>query len=278
MIPVKSNEPMILSDDDSFKAMLINMFSAGGMGKSRLMATAMRGWPEQFGSKIACLCADPASERLDSILPIDRQNIIRVGINWEKDIYQQIKDFIRYDWKAKGVLSGSVDTFTTVGGHLLAQITNSGRFSDKHIQLAEGVNQPMPGDYGACNTLIMNLIRFQQQSGMNWINLYHELEVRPELGQAGDVYGGPAVVGKALTKTVGNLDMTCIRLGMKRAGQAKLGEKPSYKRVAFTEAQGIWLSKLRSPHPTNPIPEIDMDPDPVNVWHVLKKTLTKETV
>lgn len=265
---------LFLDDTGGFSPMLLNLYSAGGLGKSRLGASAPRGWPEQFGTKIACLCADPASERLDSILQADKGNVIKVGIDWSKEIFVQVRDFIRYDWKSMGCITGMVDTFTTIGGHMLSQVTNSGRFSDKHIQVSEGVNQPMPGDYGACNTLIMNLIRFQQQSKINWLNLYHELEVRPEAGEPGDVYGGPQVVGKALTKTMVNQDITSLRLMQKRIQGKSLGERPTYQRMVVSETQGIWQAKLRSGHLTNPIPEIPMDPDPVNVWHKLKEVLS----
>lgn len=253
--------------------LLVNMYGAGGTGKTRLAAAACRSWPEQFGERAIYLALDPASERLDSVLPEDRGNLEMVGVDIKRDVYTQMKEILTYPWEKEGFKTIITDTMTTVIGILLTQVTNSGKFSDKHIDLGDGMKQPMPGDYLAVNTLTMGLLRFMQGSGLNCLSLYHEAEVRPEPGQAGEPYGGPATVGKALIRTIGNLDMTVLRIGMRRPRGAGLG-KFEMERVVYTDTNGIWQSKLRSQHLKNPIPEVVMEPDPTNVWKKLKEVLS----
>lgn len=253
--------------------LLINGYGGGGVGKTRLFASCFRGWPEQFGDRGIYVGLDPASERLDSVLPVDRPNLELVGVDMSKDVYAQLKEIYTYNWAAEGFKTIITDTLTTAIGTMLTQFTNSGKFSDKNIDLGNGMKLPQPGDYNAANTLTMGLLRFMQTSNMNCLTLYHEQEVRPEPGTPGEPYGGPATVGKALVRTIGNLDMTVLRLGVRRPKGTPLGTKPEMERVVYTDANGIWASKLRTPHLKNPCPEIVMEPDPVNVWYKLKEVL-----
>lgn len=248
---------------------LICMNGAGEAGKSRLAAAACRAWPERFGPRAVLVCVDPEAEALGPVLLEDRPNMERVVINHNVDVFDQLKDIYKYNWKAEGITTIVTDTMTVATQSMLAQVTNSGKFSERHVDLGGGIKAPMMGDYGAVQTLTMSLLRMQQQSGMNHICLFHDQEVRPDAGQPGEPIGGPATVGKAGVRGIVNWYNTVLHIVRRPRKRTDMTKPQEMERVVYTTGHGIWQAKLRTPNLVNPISEILMEPDPANVWKVL---------
>lgn len=194
-------------------------------------------------------------------------------INEGKDIFAQVLEIYSYDWAREGFKTIITDTMTILTKGILSQVTNSGRFSDKHIDLGQGIKQPMQGDFLATQTLLLSLLRRQQQSRLNHLTLFHEIEIRPEAGQPGEPIGGPDTVGKASVRLIVNWYNTVLHLTRRQKKRTDLRQPIEYERVVHTTGHGIWQAKLRTPDPTNRIPEILMEPDPASVWQTLEKTI-----
>ena len=259
-----------LSSSDTVRGpALMALYGAGEAGKTRLVASAIRACPDWFGKRAAYLAIDPESELLGSVPREDRSNMERILIDQNKDVYAQISDIYAFDWRAEGITTIITDTMTTLSQTMHAQLTNSGKFSDRHIQLAPGVNQPMQGDFLATNTLIMTLLRKQQASRLNHLTLFHEQEVRPEPGSPGEPVGGPATVGKASVRSIVNWYNTVLHVVKQQKKRTNPTQPIEYEHVVYTSGHGIWQAKLRVPTPTNPIPCIPMGTDPSNVWREL---------
>jgi hypothetical protein len=220
------------------------------------------------------LTTDPEGERLGSTLLIDRPNIETVSVELNKDVNKQLEDayLAKGDmaWiKTEGFKTIITDTLTIGMRTLLGQLADSGRFSEKHIKLSDGHNQPMQGDFLAVGTLMDGLMRAQKNGPFNHIILCHEQEVRPEDGKPGEVIGGPATVGKANVRSLVNWYNTVFRIWQKPEPRKDLSTAPRMQRFVSTTTSGIWQAKFRSHHGTNPIPTIPVDDDPVNVWLAL---------
>jgi hypothetical protein len=236
----------------------------------------MRGDPEQFGDLAVYIGIDPESLNLGSVLMEDRPHLAPIGLDPTKDLYQELKGVFEYPWRKEGISTVIVDTWTVWSQDMLALLTNSGKFSDKHIKLSEGAFQAMPGDYGGVETLLFNLFRIQKASGLNYINIFHEREDRPEPGTPGETVGGPATVGKASIRKIAGWHNTVLRLALRPVRRTDLSKPPEYERILHTAPHGIWSCGLRTPHLVNPIAEIKVNADPVNVWQVMKDTTRGE--
>jgi len=252
--------------DASISPALICLYGGGGGGKSRLSAACCRAWPEQFGERAVYVAIDPETESLGPILREDRPNLERITLDAGKDAFAQLDDIYQFNWRAEGFGTVITDTMTVFSQLLHSQLTNSGKFSDRHIDLGNGMKQPMQGDYLATGTLIGALLRRQQATGLNHITLFHEQEVRPDAGQPGEPIGGPSTVGKASVRTTVNWYNTVLHAVRRPKKRTDLTKPVEYERVVYTDGHGIWQAKLRTHHPTNPAPEIVMDSDPANVW------------
>lgn len=254
-------------------AALIGIYGGGSSGKTRLACSAMRGAPEWFGSKAVYIAIDPETASLGPVLPPDRKNLEVVTINLDKDVYDQVKDIYSFNWRAEGFDTVITDTFTILSQVMLGQLTNSGRFSDKGIQISGADKLSQQGDYLATGVLMSTLLRRQLASGMNHLTLFHEQEVRPDAGKPGEPIGGPMTVGKASVRTVVNWYNTFFHMVEEPKKRTDLTKPLEYQRVVRTARHGIWQAKLRSPELENKLPEIVAEPDPINVWRVLDKTL-----
>lgn len=256
---------------------IIALESAPKTGKSRLACAAMRGDPETFGDVATYVAIDPESASLGSILMEDRPHLNVVTLDPTKDAYQELKEIFKFPWQKEGIRTVIVDTWTVWAQDMLAALANAGSFSDKHIKLSEGAFQPMPGDFLGMETLTFNLFRLQKASGLNYINIFHEREDRPEPGSPGETVGGPATVGRASIQKIAGWHNTVLRLAMRPMRRTDLSKPLEYQRILHTAPHGIWQCGLRTPHLTNPIPEIVVDSDPVNVWQTISKTLKGES-
>lgn len=247
-------------------AALICMVGAGESGKTRLACAANRAAPDWFGEKSVYIAIDPEAASLGSVLPADRNNMEVIALDSNKDVASQVSSIYSYPWRKEGFTTVITDTMTVLSQVILAQVTNSGKFSDRHIELGDGIKQPMQGDFLATNTLIMSLLRKQLASGLNHITLFHEQEVRPEPGQPGEPIGGPATVGKASIRSIVNWYNTVLHIVRRPKKRTQPLAPLEYERVVHTAGHGIWQAKLRTADLTNPVPEIAMDADPANVW------------
>jgi hypothetical protein len=258
------------TDSNAISPALICLYGAGGGGKSRFAAACNRAWPKQFGPRSVYVAIDPETQSLGPILLEDRPNMERVTLDVNKDVFAQMVDIYQYDWLKEGIRTIITDTMTVFSQFLHSQLTNSGRFSDRHIDLGSGIKQPMQGDYLATGTLIQALLHRQQASGLNHITLFHEQEVRPDAGAPGEPVGGPSTVGKASVRTTVNWYNTVLHAVRRPRKRTDLTKPVEYERVVYTDGHGIWQAKLRTHHPVNPAPEITMESDPANVWAKLR--------
>lgn len=256
---------------------LICLTGAGEAGKSRLACAAPRACPEWFGEKALYVAIDPEAASLGSVLKDDREHMEVLVLDHKKDVFSQILDIYSHDWTKEGFSTCITDTLTVLAQTMLAQLTNSGKFSERHIELGEGIKQPMQGDYLATQTLLMTLLRKQQASGMHHISLFHDQEVRPEPGQPGVPIGGPATVGKASIRSIVNWYNTVLHIVKRQRRRTDLTKPIEYERVVYTTGHDIWQAKLRTPTPSNMIPEIIALEDPANVWQTIDKTINQGT-
>lgn len=262
-------------------ARLINLFGAGGSGKTRAAAACCRARPDIYGERAIYVPIDPGSEGLGPVLAEDRGRLELVGVDPSKDVFSQAVEIIQHPWAEEGIKTIVWDTMTTLGQIMLGQLANSGKFSsDKHIELSTvrgaKVNLPMQGDFLAIEALLFQLLSLMRGSNVNHLAIFHELEIRPEPGTPGEPYGGPAFVGKAMTRKIGNWYTQSLRFSTRQRRRANLQEAPKQEWVVHTEDRGIWKSKFRLPQPENPCPEIVLNPDPANLWQTLESYLNPE--
>lgn len=250
---------------------LVVLYGAGETGKSRLAAACARASAATWGDRVIYLTSDPEGERLGSVLLLDRPNLETVSLELNKDVNKQLEDIYLGKGDAKWMVDEGyktiiTDTLTIAMRTLLGQLADSGKFSEKHIKLSDGHNQPMQGDFLAVGTLMDGLMRAQKSGPFNHIVLCHEQEVRPEDGKPGEVIGGPATVGKANVRSIVNWYNTVLRVWQKPEPRKDLSQAPRMQRFVSTTTAGIWQAKFRAPQLANPIPTILVNEDPVNVW------------
>lgn len=252
------------------------IYAAPKAGKTRL-ATSL---PDHMG-KILYLAEDENSKYLDSVLNKYRDRIIvmeqegkdspihnameAASRNWKKDLDPEIGTIV-------------VDTFTKMTNNWLKYVANEGMFSsEKHIQIGTPgtkgfVNIPMQGDFMAVQALQNNFLDMLFQQDLNVLVLCHEYLDTPEGGAA---KGGPATVGKATIRSLPGKFNTVIRLDTKNI-PAQAGKPAQQKIVARTENHGAYVAGIRTGHATNPIPSIELQPDPINFWNDYFKTINTE--
>lgn len=256
-------------------ASLICIQGDGGVGKTRLAACAARACPEWFGERMVYIPIDPEAGSLASVLPEDLDCLEVATLDFSKNIEAQLLSIYRFNWRAEGFKTIITDTMSVASQFIFADVTNSGKFTDKHIDLGNGIKIPQPGDYQATNNIVNYLLRAQHQSRYNHLTLFHDQEVRPEPGQPGEPIGGPATVGKASIRSIINWYNTALHVVKRQKKRTDITKPVEYERVVHTAGHGIWQAKLKSGEKNNPVPEIIMEPDPVNVWKTINNVLKK---
>ncbi len=248
------------------------LYGPAGQGKTRLAAAALRGAPSLFGSKALYVPIDPGSAGMKSILAIDRENLVlyeNFGTPGKPmDPYQElIKIVDNKEAEKKGCGTIILDTMTTAARDILQAIANSGKYSDKHISIQGTglgkLNVPMQGDYMGAQICVMNVLRLFEQSDTNIIVIFHDGLYEPETTSSAPTVGGPATTGRSQLAPVAGWFDNLVRIDTRSA--TKEGKKVT-QYMAYTEKRGPFLAKLRLPLPTNPIPEFELNPDPVNFW------------
>jgi hypothetical protein len=245
-------------------------------GKTRL-ATSLT---PRFGEALY-IAADPGAEGMSSILPayVGRIQCLKpIGgdtaksnphvdafeiatRNWQKD-FPEVKTLI---W----------DTMTATALDILQYVATSGQFSQTaHVGLGipgspEHQKLPMQGDYMATHNIISRLVDFLFKQPLHLIVICHAGYDEPKDG--GALEGGPATAGKATIRSFpGKFDSV---LHVVRKGSTPV---PSVGGVGvgtsnvsvFTERHGVWSAGIRSGHTSNPMPRVDLQPDPINFWEL----------
>jgi len=271
------------------------IFSEPKHGKSRL-ATALP-WGPLWGDFAAYIAWDPGSETLDSTLAHHRAHIIAVqpGVNKDGkwDPHTEAVNLARRDWAAGGPFTyydagkpvtvdlppcGTIiwDTMTATARDLLYAYADTGVFQgdkgDKHVAVgvpgsAAYMAAPMQGDYGFAQRTSMQLIAtmlFKQRC--NVIVLFHAGFIEPEGGIAALTIG-PATAGKASIRDVAGLFDNLFRLDVRSKDlQTQSGIIKVNQHIVHTQKRGAYLAGIRTDHKINPIPEVVLEPDPVNFW------------
>lgn len=249
----------------------ILIYSDPKCGKTRL-ATSL---PEHFGESIY-VAWDPGTEHLGPVLPQYRsrlhpiQSVPKKGETYAPD--QDAFAIALMNWQEKfpKVRTLIWDHMSATAEDCLAFIADSSQFSKSHVAIgapgsAGKLNLPMEGDYGAVHGTIDRLTTFLFRQPLHLIVLAHAnmAEVRGE-----GLVGGPATVGKAsIRKYPGRFD-SVIHLARKK------GEKGE-RYVAYTDKHdGLWIAGVRSHLSTNPMPSLDLSPDPINFWNTYLQHFT----
>lgn len=271
---VETGVAQLISDIREFLA----IYGASGTGKTRLACAAMRSDPERWGEKGIYVPFD-GKRGLKSVLPADRERLVLAEFeaSSEKgiDLYTEMVQLFQKDWSAilPGVRTIIVDPGTTFAKNLLAAIANAQVFTDKHIMISqrgEGkLAYPVMGDYGAAQNAVMNVLRFAEQCEYNVIWVFHETWKEPQSGSPELMIGGPDTVGSAIVSEV------CGKFGNVIRTEAKSVADGQNKRLvyrAYTQDRGIWKAKLRVAG-ANPIPEVNLNEDPVNFWQAFNSAV-----
>lgn len=246
------------------------------MGKTRWACSAMRGYPEKWGDKALYVCIDPGSEELSSILVADLPHIVKEPfgeIGKPTDPYKELVRILESKRAEKEDCKTVIlDTVSVASRSILQAVANSGKFSDKHVDIVSSgpgkLSLPMQGDYMAAQGMVMNILRMYKESGLNIIALFHDGLFEPEATSAAPSVGGPATVGKSALAPVAGWFHNLVRIEAKNVTEAG---KRATKYFVYTEKKGPFLAKVRLRHPVNPIPEFELNPDPVNFWQKLKE-------
>lgn len=243
-----------------------------GSGKTRLACAAMRAEPSMWGEKALYIAIDPGSAKLRSVLREDLDHLHPVVLGDEPgksyDPYEEVLSLVdSHDYPTT-----ILDTATVLARDTLQALANSGKFSDKHIEISKTkigkMNVPMMGDYGATQSCMFNVYRAFYGTGKNLIVLFHEQVVEPDADSSAPTIIGPATVGKASVAATAawfdNLIRTEVRTKI-------TGPTKETQYWVHTETKKPYLAKLRLPTPTNPMPEFKLDTDPANFWRKYKE-------
>lgn len=249
-------------------------------GKTRL-ATSL---PERFGN-IIYFAADPGAESLAPVLSLYRSRITVVkpggGASEKYDPDIDAFTFALHNWSAEKPVPGTLvwDTLTATSLEILAHLADTGAFSERaHIKIGGGAapqHIPMQGDYMAAQGRINRLLSFLFRSPLNLIILCHATYDEMRNGEAAE--GGPATSGKATVRSLPGKFDTVLHTSRRYLPSEKPGGPNRATYSAFTERHGLWSAGVRSSLATNPIPVVELDPDPINFWALFDSHFRKET-
>jgi hypothetical protein len=257
----------ITSDTEQYERIL--GYSDPGEGKTR-WATSL---PERYGDMLY-VCADEGSEGLGPILHQYRPRIIRLKVKppdkdrskwdpiaeyWDIAIKAQDGTWAREFPNAKTII---FDSFTAMAKQWMFHIANTGQFSQTgHIRIGPrgsegGYNIPIPADYGAAQNALERYINKLFELSYHIIIVCHAAYDEPQEGGAPEF--GPMTVGKATVRTMAGKFPMVVRITQRTVGGGP-GKEAKQEVTAYTQRQGLWNAKLRSP-------KVLLDPDPINFW------------
>lgn len=265
----------LTAQEEKFERVLL--YGDPKTAKTRL-ATSLT---DRFG-EILYYAADPGSEALSSVLPHYRSRInviksVSDGKTWDPDA--DAFNFALMDWSAEfpNVRTIVWDTMTATSLDLLSYVADTGQFSErKHIAIGSGQssqNIPMQGDYMAVQNRVHRLLNALFSKRLHLVVVCHANYDEPREG--GSVEGGPATVGKATIRAFPGRFDTVLFTNRSSKPPEKIGEpgKPTF--AVYTERYRIWSAGIRSSHAINPMPKVELDPDPINFWKLYDKNFAK---
>lgn len=267
-------------------------------GKTRLVAAAMRAWPEEFGESAIYVAADPKSQSLDSILPADRKRLVVVLPKPEDPGKRLIgRDYSPWTEAVAVATFNYLEQYPDVRTIIWDTMTQTARdilqwAANKGIAPADSgdgsrptfgkpgdptlVRSPARSDYGATHTLMMQLFRFLFDSPLNVIGVFHQRSAEPDGG--GVAYGGPETVGKGQIEAVSGVFQHMLRLDTRRKMRdGKPGPTERVVRCSPHRSAGIqFLAGVRAPG-LDPMPDVALESDPVNFWVEYRNYLQEDT-
>jgi hypothetical protein len=244
-------------------------------GKSRV-ATSL---PDHYG-EILYYAADPGSESLAPILNKYRPRIH--VIKSLPSVAGQMPDpdadaftFALNDWSQKYPLAKTIvwDTLTQTSQDMLQFIADTGQFSEtKHIPIGSGAykqNIPLPGDYRAAQERLDRLVTYLFRMPYHLIVICHAEYDAPVGGEEAE--GGPKTVGRAtIRKFAGRFDEVFYTKSQTIPPKV-FGQPSTTKFVVYTEKYKIWVAGIRGGLEVNPMPYVELNPDPINFWEIHEK-------
>lgn len=250
----------------------VGLYGDPKIGKTRL-ATDLP-WGPRWGEKAVYVASDPGSEELASVLPANRDRLLVVvpGPDGTKayDPLTEALEIATKDWKKEDPGIGTIiwDTMTYTAALTLRAIAAQQLYG-KGMKVG-----PMPipqmGDYGATQRSVQYLLGFLFQQPLNIICLFHSELADSESGGLDTLVGGPATVGKAGIRPVAGLFDNLFRISITKERVAgSIPPKYTEKRIVRTDRDGVWLVGMRSPHPTNPIPEVELTENTAAFWQTI---------
>lgn len=266
----------------------VALYGPPKIGKTRL-ATSLP-WGPIWGDKAIYCTWDPDSASLDPILPHHREHLIlaepvaKVLPNG-KEVFDPLDEAVKmatYPWTQEfpGARTLIWDTMTETSRRLLHAYADTGQFSEKHLTFGTPGSKsfhaaPMEGDYGAAQRSALFIIEHLFNLPMNLIVLFHDEFAEPKKGadpRVGGLFGGPGIMGKAGIRQVAGRFNNLFRISIEPS-KADGRIMPAY--VVHTQQTGgdIWLTGIRLPAPTNPIPRLVLNSDPVNFWEAFDSAL-----
>lgn len=270
----------IFKPGETFVPRRIALYGPAKSGKTRL-ATSLP-WGPLWGERAVYVAWDPGSEELGSVLTSNRDRLIVVGPEKHGKKYDplaQAVELATHDWKKDypDVKTIIWDTVTETSRDLLAAYANSGQFSDKHVTFGKPGSlefhaAPMEGDYGAAQRSSVFILEYlDRQTELHKVLLFHDELVEPRENMPGSTFGGPALAGKAGTKIIAGRYDNLLRCGTRPITIPP--NKVETRYVVSTRPSGHWLAGFRHPQEVNPIPQLELKPNPVSFWNAFDQVL-----
>lgn len=253
----------------------IIVYGRAGIGKSRFILSLT----ERFG-KIAYYAADSNSDLLSSIDPSKRDRVV-VVIPEGGDPVKNFMKFAMTDWKAYGVSTLVVDTYTKVAQDVIQFAANSGTMDrEKHYIVGDpaegGQAIPNRGDYQAIESVSRGFLDmlFDKQKDLHLIFACHEdVKIIENVHSV----GGPSHPGRAMLEYLPAAFSTVIRL-IRDQVMIPGDDGPRDVVVAIGENDGKFVCKTRTANEKdlNPLARVVLDQNPVNWWKLYDSIYAKE--
>lgn len=270
----------------------IALYGEPKFGKTRL-ATSLP-WGDHWGERAVYVGWDEGAAELASVLPANRERLIQVypepvekknrdgSTTLVLDPHKEAIQIASRNWKKDYPEVGTIiwDTMTSTSQDLLSAYADTGAFSeDGHVSVGEKgtptyMAQAMQGDYGLAQRATLHILKFLFNQPLNVIVLFHVGETE---GNSGRMVIGPATVGRAGIEPVSQRFDNLFRVEARETmGKDKDPRKKQLQFYCITQRKGLYLGGLRSPHKENPMPEVLLEPDPINFWQRLDESLKGE--
>ena len=230
-----------------------------GSGKTPL-ATSLPWGTAGWGEGAVYVACDRKEAGLAGTLPHNRGRLITPDYGAASDPYTFVKSVLEYDWRAEGAPTVIIDTGTNLGRDFLQAAVDAGAYNSKSVTFGTSIlklaDKP---HYGLAHNLMSKIIKAASASPLNIIMLFWSDYQEPEDGKG--AWGGPITVNMTMSKDIaGEFSNIIYTRTSTEGGRTKY--------FAHTENYGIWVARLHGVLP-NPIPVIEMQPDPVHVWQAI---------